>query len=49
MRICDRCGASDHDGKTIVKVYGYDLCEDCNVKVIDFVVDFVKRKEGLKK
>lgn len=45
MKVCDACGISDKSRVAIVKVYGYDLCETCNTKVIDFVVRLVKKKE----
>ncbi len=43
MKVCDGCGKTDKSRVAIVKVYGYDLCEDCNKKVIDFVIQLVKK------
>ena len=52
MKICDGCGRKDFITKpykvkiVMVSVYGYDLCEDCNGRVIDFVRELaIKNKE----
>ncbi len=45
MKVCDCCGVTDKKCEIIVKVYGHDFCENCNEKVIDFVLKLVKEKQ----